>query len=41
MNTTVRQPLSMHNSIDRRENKPESKIDTKPFSFIKTTLPLH
>ncbi|CAK94099.1 unnamed protein product (macronuclear) [Paramecium tetraurelia] len=35
MNSTIRQPLSHHNSIDKRENRPETKQDAKPFSFIK------
>ncbi|CAD8097656.1 unnamed protein product [Paramecium primaurelia] len=35
MNSTIRQPLSLHNSIDKRENRPETKQDAKPFSFIK------
>ncbi|CAD8105694.1 unnamed protein product [Paramecium sonneborni] len=38
MNSSVRQPLSLHNSIDKRENRPETKQDTKSYSFIKPNI---
>ncbi|CAD8178177.1 unnamed protein product [Paramecium octaurelia] len=36
MNTALRQPLSQHNSIDKRENKQDNKQDLKSFTFIKS-----